>query len=52
MFDKKNLITTTALNRKLSSYFVFSTHKDCSKSPVYNYPSFQVIDKLNFLFAN
>ena len=38
-----NIKIKTALIRKLPGYFVFSTH---------NCPSFQVTDKLNFLFTS
>ena len=49
MFDVCNLKITAALNKNFSGYFVFITNKDCRKSPISHYPSFEVIYKLNCL---
>ena len=49
MFDVYNLKITAAVNKKFSGYFVFITDKDCWKSPISHYPSFEVIYKLNCL---
>ena len=49
MFDVYNLKITAALNKNFSGYFVFITNKDCRKSPISHYPSFEVIYKLNCL---
>lgn len=47
----KSLKIKAALNRKILSDFVCSAHKDWLNSPVWKYPTLQVIRKWNFLFA-